>query len=208
MVTVGQFFDVLNETAPVRYQMDFDNSGFLVGDRSANVRSVVIALDITDAVIKEAVQLGASLIVSHHPLLFHPLKSVRAEDLTGRKVLELAKNGISAICMHTNLDIADGGVNDALMHVLNAEVTGLLEPAGTDEHGEPLGCGRIGLLGQPMDLSDFLRYVADRLQVSCRKYPGRSGMCWIWHMRQGAIPFSQRILNTIAFWRQRSSASI
>ena len=133
MATVGHIYDVLNVLAPIHYQMDFDNAGFLVGDRSSEVETVVVALDITDAVIEEAIALNAELIVSHHPLLFHPLRNVRAEDLVGRKVLALAKQGISAICMHTNLDIADGGVNDALMHTLNAEITGLLEPAGTDD---------------------------------------------------------------------------
>ena len=166
MVTVGQIYDVLNSLAPIHYQMDFDNSGFLVGDRTAEVKTVVVALDITDEVIREAVEIKADLIVSHHPLLFHPLRSVRAEDLTGRKVLKLVKNGIAAICMHTNLDIADGGVNDALMDALGAETTGLLEPAGTDDRGQPLGCGRIGFLQQPMLLDGFLKYLTERLQVT------------------------------------------
>ena len=126
MVTVGQIYDVLNTLAPVHYQMDFDNSGFLVGDRNAEVHTVVTALDITDDVIHEAIAMNADLIVSHHPLLFNSLNNVRAEDLVGRKVLALAKHDISAICMHTNLDVADGGVNDALMRALDAAVTGLL----------------------------------------------------------------------------------
>lgn len=170
MATVGHIYDVLNVLAPVHYQMDFDNAGFLVGDRSSEVETVVVALDITDAVIEEAIALNAELIVSHHPLLFHPLRNVRAEDLVGRKVLALAKQGISAICMHTNLDIADGGVNDALMHTLNAEITGLLEPAGTDDQGQPLGCGRIGRLRTPMLLNDFLKELTERLHVSGLRY--------------------------------------
>ena len=170
MVTSGQIYDVLNTLAPVHYQMDFDNSGFLVGSRNGAVQTVVTALDITDDVIDEAIAMNADLIVSHHPLLFHPLRNVRSEDLVGRKVLALAKHGISAICMHTNLDIADGGVNDVLMHVLNAEITGILEPAGTDDQGQPLGCGRVGLLREPMPLSDFLRFVTEQLNVSGLRY--------------------------------------
>lgn len=170
MVTVGQIYNVLNELAPVQYQMDFDNSGFLIGDRSREVQTVLAALDITDDVIKEAVSLHADLIVSHHPLLFHPLRNVRADDLTGRKVLALAKHEIAAICMHTNLDIADGGVNDALMKVLNAETTGLLDPAGTDERGQALGCGRIGAISEPMPLEAFLKDLTERLHVSGLRY--------------------------------------
>ena len=115
MVTVQDIYSFLNQLAPVRYQMDFDNSGLLVGDRTTEVTKVLLTLDITDAVIEEAAKVGAELIVSHHPLLFHPLKHVWAEDVIGRKVIALAMHGIAAICMHTNLDIADGGVNDALI---------------------------------------------------------------------------------------------
>lgn len=170
MVTVGQIYDTLNELAPIRYQMEFDNSGFLVGDRAAEVETVIVALDITDDVIREAISAGAELIVSHHPLLFHPLRSVLAEDLTGRKVLALAKHGISAICMHTNLDIAYGGVNDALMQTLGAEINGLLEPADADDDGKPLGCGRIGFMKGIMSLDSFLKHLTECLHVSGLRY--------------------------------------
>ena len=72
--------------------------------------------------------------------------------------------------MHTNLDIADGGVNDALMAALGAEVTGGLEPSGTDDDGSALTCGRVGRLPEPMALSDFLPYVADRLHANGLRY--------------------------------------
>lgn len=170
MVTVKTIFTFLDQIAPVRYQMDFDNSGFLVGDPDASVSKILTALDITDDVISEAEELGVQLIVSHHPLIFHSLRQVRSDDLTGQKVLRLAKLGIAAICMHTNLDIADGGVNDALMEALDAESFGILEPTGSDENGLPLGCGRIGKLQKRMPLYEFLAFAADRLQVSGIRY--------------------------------------
>ncbi len=170
MVTVQDVYSYLNQLAPVSYQMDFDNSGFLVGDRFAEVGKVLLTLDITDDVIQQAASWGAELIVSHHPLLFHPLKHVWSEDVIGRKVIALARHGVAAICMHTNLDIADGGVNDALMAKLDASVTGLLEPAGTDENGIPLGCGRVGELEREMKLPDFLAFVSQRLNVSGIRY--------------------------------------
>ena len=165
MATVNDIYAFLNDLAPVRYQMDFNNAGFLVGDGSAAVEHVLLALDITDDVIAEAAALRAQLIVSHHPLIFTPLRRATADDLTGRKVLALARNGIAAVCMHTNLDIADGGVNDALMAALGAEVAGGLEPSGTDADG-----GRVGRLLEPMALSDFLPYVADRLHANGLRY--------------------------------------
>ena len=170
MATVNDIYAFLNDLAPVRYQMDFDNAGFLVGDGSAAVEHVLLALDITDDVIAEAAALHAQLIVSHHPLIFTPLRHATSDDLAGRKVLALARNGIAAVCMHTNLDIADGGVNDALMAALGAEVTGGLEPSGTDADGGMLTCGRVGRLPESMALSDFLPYVADRLHANGLRY--------------------------------------
>lgn len=177
METVTNIYSFLDQIAPVRYQMDFDNAGFLLGDPNAPVTKILTALDITDDVITEAEAWGAQLIVSHHPMIFHPLKQIRAEDLTGRKVLRLAQLGIAAICMHTNLDIADSGVNDALMEALDAEVTGILEPTGAAEDGAPLGCGRIGKLRRSMPLNEFLSFTADRLHVTGLRYcAGRTGV--------------------------------
>ena len=170
MAIVNDIYAFLNEIAPVRYQMDFDNAGFLVGDGSTAVERVLLALDITNEVIAEAAALHAQLIVSHHPLIFTPLRHATTDDLAGRKVLTLARYGISAICMHTNLDIADGGVNDALMAALGAEVTGGLEPAGTAVDGSALTCGRIGKLPEPMTMAEFLPYVAGHLHANGLRY--------------------------------------
>ena len=170
MVIINDIYAFLNEIAPVRYQMDFDNAGFLVGDGGTAVKNALLALDITDAVIAEAIELRAQLIVSHHPLIFTPLRHATTDDLAGRKVLTMARHGISAICMHTNLDIADGGVNDALMAALGAEVTGGLEPAGTAADGRTLTCGRVGKLPNPMTMAEFLPYVAGRLHVNGLRY--------------------------------------
>ena len=170
MAIVNDIYAFLNEIAPVRYQMDFDNAGFLVGDGGTAVKKTLLALDITDDVIAEAVELRAQLIVSHHPLIFTPLRHATTDDLAGRKVLVLARHGISAICMHTNLDIADGGVNDALMAALDAEVTGGLDPAGTAADGSALTCGRIGKLKRPMTMAEFLPYVSGRLHANGLRY--------------------------------------
>lgn len=170
MVAVQDVFTFLNQQAPVQYKMDFDNVGLLAGDPQAAVQCVLTALDITDAVVEEAIEAGAQLIVSHHPLIFTPLKHVTADDQTGRKVLRLAANGLSAICMHTNLDIAEGGVNDALMAALDAKVTGILEPTGTGVNGQALGCGRVGTLREPMTFDAFLEFTASRLHTNGLRY--------------------------------------
>ena len=97
MKIVKDIFDYLNLLAPVELKMSFDNVGILAGSAEAPTRNCLLALDITDEVIDEAVSIGADLIVSHHPLIFHELKSVVAEDLVGRKIIKLIKNDISRL---------------------------------------------------------------------------------------------------------------
>lgn len=166
MTTVNEIFEFLNAFAPVELKMDFDNVGLLVGSSSATVNKAVIALDITDEVIDEAIELGAQLIISHHPLIFHAQKSILSDDPLGRRIIKLIKHDISAICMHTNLDIANGGVNDALMEALDARVTGILELTGKDESGNELGCGRVGELESDVPLSSFLKMCKEALDCN------------------------------------------
>lgn len=147
MTKVQDIFQALCVRAPLELQMDFDNSGFLLGYADAPVSRVLLALDVTDEVIDEAVQTGAQLIVSHHPLIFFPLKSVTDGSAEGRRVLKLIEHHIAVISMHTNLDIAVGGVNDVLLASLGAQ---MLEPLDAD------GCGRVGLLQEEMPMQDFL----------------------------------------------------
>ena len=170
MKTVKDVFGFLNMLAPVDLKMDFDNVGILVGSEKCKVEKCLIALDITDEVIDEAINLRANLIVSHHPLIFHELKNVVAEDLVGRKLIKLIKNNISAICMHTNLDIAQDGVNDALMSALGATASGFLEPCGMDSASEPVGCGRIGELPESVDFQSFLSICKRSLNSNGLKY--------------------------------------
>ena len=161
MTTVNDVLGRLDAWYPLSLQLDFDNAGFLVGDRKAEVKRCLIALDITDEVIDEAIEYGAELIVSHHPLIFTAQKTVLADDLVGGKITKLIRNGISAISMHTNLDIADGGVNDALIRALGCEPIG-----SVDEYG----CGRIGEYAEPIDLSDFLIKCKTALNANGLRY--------------------------------------
>ena len=170
MKTVKNVFDYLNTLAPTTLKMDFDNVGLLVGNGENTVKKCLLALDVTDAVINEAIEKGAELIVSHHPIIFHAINSVCADDLVGRKIIKLVQNDISVISMHTNLDIAEGGVNDALMSVLGGSVSGFLEPCGTDIGGKDVGCGRIGELSKEMPFGDFLTCCKDALHSDGLRY--------------------------------------
>lgn len=114
-MTVQHIFNFLNSKFPVSTACDFDNVGILVGDKSQTVTNAIISLDCTDFVIEQAVKNNCQLIITHHPVIFNPLKSVLSDCL----VFKLVKNNISVISMHTNLDVADGGVNDCLAKAIS-----------------------------------------------------------------------------------------
>lgn len=159
MATVGEVYVFMDQIAPFSTQMDFDNAGFLVGRADQEITGLMVCLDITDQVITEAAQRGCQLIVSHHPILFHPAKSITDADPVGRKVLALVEQGIAAICAHTNLDAAVGGVNDALAAAAGITHTSVLEPMGRDGDGNPIGIGRVGVLAED-DQPDLRTYAA------------------------------------------------
>lgn len=158
MTTVGDIYRLIDKIAPFSTQESWDNSGMLVGHWNQPVSRVLMTLDITPEVIDEAGEFGAELIISHHPLLFHPAKQVTdgESDLVGQRILGLAENRISAICCHTNWDSAKGGVNYVLAKLCGLEHLQILECCGADEQGTPYGIGRIGTLSVPMPLNDYL----------------------------------------------------
>ena len=160
MICVNDVYRALCRIAPLELQLSFDNAGFLVGRGEEEVKTVLLALDITEEVIREARDLGAQLIVAHHPVIFHPLRRVTAEG-EGALVFRLIENRIAAICMHTNLDLAEGGVNDVLLTKLGA-----VREDSLDEDG----CGRIGSLPEALPLSAFLARCRDILQVNALRY--------------------------------------
>lgn len=124
MAKVKDFYGYLNSIAPFETQENWDNSGMLVGDMDAEVKKVSVVLDITHEEIKKAKAIGADLIISHHPVIFNPIKSVTR----GSVPYELVASSINALCCHTPLDIADGGTNDSLAKLLGIEVTRTEDP--------------------------------------------------------------------------------
>lgn len=171
MATVKDILRFLDEKAPFESQMSFDNSGFLVGRGDKQVKHILVALDITEEVAREAAGLGADLIVSHHPVIWEGAKSVTDGSILGRKLLTLIQNDIAAICAHTNLDAAQGGVNDALAAALGLRDTQLLKPYGTYRDGTPYGIERIGTLpGEGLALKEFAEQVKAKLGANGVRY--------------------------------------
>lgn len=150
-------------------KMDFDNVGFLVGDSEVIAQKVLVALDITDEVVAEAIEVGANLIVSHHPMFFG-LKSVTNATSEGEKIVKLFQSNISAICLHTSLDSVAGGVNDELISVLGASSDGILEHSQTLPDGREYGCGRYGMMKNETSMAEFLPFVKKTLATNGVRY--------------------------------------
>ncbi len=154
MVTVGKVYDVLNGFCPFEQHEPWDNAGLLVGNRDFKVSRIAVALDITADAVEQAHQQGAELIVSHHPVIFHPLKNVEPDN----PVYLLAKYGISAICAHTCLDCANGGVNDIL-----AQKLGLSDVSVIPSSQALTPLLRAGEVSDGMFSKDFAKLVSDKL---------------------------------------------
>ena len=156
MTTVNDVYRFLDSLAPFSAQDKYDNSGFLVGDKNDEVMKIAVCLDITNTVIEEAADLGANLIISHHPVIFNPLKEVYAES----PVYNLIKRNISAICAHTNLDVATGGVSDVMVDLLDFSGDEVFE-ISDEKSGK--GYGRVVTL-------DFVSEAAELAEICKRVF--------------------------------------
>ena len=161
MTLINNVYEYLCSLAPLELQMSFDNSGFQIGRLNKQLHRVLLALDVTDPVVNEALELGAELIISHHPLIFSGIKTIDARDPAGERLLRLAENGIAVISMHTNLDIAEDGVNDVLIRLLGAEPVAALDKEN---------CGRVGYFKEALTLSDFLEMSKKKLNANGLRY--------------------------------------
>ena len=138
--------------------------GHLLGDPDQAVERVLVALDITEGVADEAIASGCQLVVAHHPVMncrWTPVQNIRDDTFQGHLFLKLLRNNVSAICMHTNLDIAWGGVNDALAQRLE-----LVDPGPLCENG----LGRVGEYPESVALADYVRFVCQALGCNGLRY--------------------------------------
>ncbi len=158
MTKVSDILKYFESFAPTETAMDFDNCGLLVGDKDAAVTKALVSLDITAAVVREARDMGCELIISHHPVIFQPLRKMDSRDVP----YILAKYGIAAVCMHTNLDLSEEfGVNLCL-----ARAVGIENPVKSQK-GE---CMMFGKLAKPLSAREFAMFVKDALECGGLRY--------------------------------------
>ncbi len=165
MPKLSDVISVLEELYPPRWAESWDAVGLVCGDPADEVRRVLFAVDPVQAVVEEAVEWGADLVVTHHPLYLRGTTSVAATGFKGRVVHTLIRSGIALHVAHTNADHADPGVSDALAEAVGLRITGPLVPDPADPAGRR-GTGRIGELPEALPLAAFAAQVAAGLPAT------------------------------------------
>ncbi|MCL2234214.1 MAG: Nif3-like dinuclear metal center hexameric protein [Firmicutes bacterium] len=153
---IKELTKIIEDFAPSKYQyveLD-DNIGLIVGDENESITKVICCLDVTESVINEAIKENANLIISHHPVIYRPIRNITAQTPQGRKLQKAIKHGISIYSAHTNLDFCPDGINDYCMKVL-----GLVSTEVLCETKNNVPFGRIGILEKEIKIDDFVSQV-------------------------------------------------
>ncbi|MGM0378563.1 MAG: Nif3-like dinuclear metal center hexameric protein [Bacillota bacterium] len=156
--------NLLQEIAPIDLAEDWDNVGFQVGNINLEIDRVLIALEVTPEVIEEAKQKNIDLIITHHPLIFSDLKNITSDDNISKMVIDLIKSNIHLYVSHTNMDIAEKGLNNYLANLLDLKRINQL----SDENNE-LGLGIVGYLDSPLKLDKLSQKMKKVLNIDTLK---------------------------------------
>ena len=171
MTTVWDIRNFINEICPEKLAFDGDNVGLIVGRKEKVVKKAMITLDVDEKVVKEAVKYNCDVIISHHPLMFHPIRRLTDSDPMQRALMLLVSNDIALISAHTNMDCVSGGLNDYLAHKLGISNTDVIEVVAESD-GIKHGFGRIGEVESCIKLSDMLNRCIETLGANSLRYTG------------------------------------
>ncbi|KAA8500364.1 Nif3-like dinuclear metal center hexameric protein [Mediterraneibacter catenae] len=164
-----EIMQVIEAAYPRSAALDFDNVGLLAGRAGKEVNRVYLALDATDAVIDRAIEAGADMLITHHPLIFSPMKRVTDEDFIGRRVVKLIQSDIAYYAMHTNYDVLGmATLSEKILGIKNSQVLDVT----MCEDGNEEGIGRVGDLEKPMTLEECCVYVKHKLKLGSLKVFG------------------------------------
>ena len=164
MVVLNKIVDFLNSFAPFESAEDYDNVGLLVGDKNKKIKKIMITLDVDEKVVDDAVKHNCDLIISHHPLIFSPLKKVVSDDSCARSVISLIKNDISLISVHTNFDSAKSGLCDLFLD----KIIKTSNRMSLDENG----IGRIADITQECKLTNIIENIKNGFNLTVLRYVG------------------------------------
>jgi len=149
----------LEENYPSKLAYDWDNVGLQVGREDQDINRVLVTLDVTIEVIKEAIAMDVDMIIAHHPMIFRPLKQIKTNHVSGQMIEGLIKHDIVLYIMHTNYDIASSGMNQVLADTLGLKDQEILEFTTEEE-----GLGRIGQI-EPVTLEQLADQIKDTFSL-------------------------------------------
>lgn len=159
MANLRQIIDYMNQIAPPEQKEEGDNIGFLAGRINSKIEKCVLCLDATLEVLQESMDLGAQLIISHHPFIYRPVNAITDQTLQGEKILRAIKNDINIFCAHTNLDASEQGINDYIAELLNLQNIKRFDAADSVWQG-----GRMGELQEKTTLIEIAQRIKTLFQ--------------------------------------------
>ena len=163
MIRIQDLLDLIESIAPGRLAEEWDNCGLMVGDPSGPVQRAALALDATPETIRAAREADAQALITHHPLIFRPLKKLNLKEPTAEIIAMAIRWDLAVMAAHTNLDRTFGGVSWVLAHRLDLQEIEVLEPASPEDRSEGTGC--IGTLKKPLKIKELLEIVKNKLKV-------------------------------------------
>ncbi len=166
-MVLKEIIDIIESVAPRRQQEAWDNSGLQVGDVSREIHSVLLSVDVSEAVVAEAIKEGCDMIISHHPLLFHGLKHLTGSTPQERCVAQAIRHNIAIYSSHTSMDKALRGVSGRMAEQLGLQDIRILVPSPEDSH---VGLGVIGTLPKPVLWSAWLKLVQQTFGADYVRY--------------------------------------
>ncbi|MGL6025143.1 MAG: Nif3-like dinuclear metal center hexameric protein [Cetobacterium sp.] len=161
---LSKLINFLENKFPLNLAEEWDNVGLLVGRRDSEITGILLSLDLTDDVIDKAIESHLNLIITHHPLIFKPVKNINSDTLIGRKIIKLIENGIAVYSMHTNLDSSKSGLNDFLGEdILGFKDGKILERL--EKNDREYGIGRVYKLDETISLEKLLNTLKEKLTL-------------------------------------------
>lgn len=172
---VKDITDLLEAFAPLKYQEAYDNSGLIVGDYNAEIKGVLICLDVTEEVLDEAIDLGFNMIVSHHPLIFRGIKNIKTKRRIDSCLVKAIKNDINIYACHTNADSVINGVNGKIAEKLCMRDIQILSEVSGNNNDEHFGLGIVGNLETEIDEEEFLKIIKRTFKCKCVRHSALTG---------------------------------
>lgn len=160
-----EIIEIIEQEFPMKYAESWDNTGFQVGNREKEVTHIFVAMDATDEYIEEAIRSGADMLITHHPMIFSPLKSVTTDTINGKRVIKMLENGICYMSTHTNYD-------SCRMADLAAECLGMTDCEVLEEIADGVGIGKVGKLPKEMTVRECALYVKEKFHIPSVRFFG------------------------------------